>query len=95
MTRHESIQSYFWYDLPVVSSTDDPSVIEAYAPDQLLVAFEHPETSTKVNVPQPDGVVAASTHHQCAVVLETGYPSPVPTQSLYKLACRRIPHLNA
>jgi hypothetical protein len=39
--------------------------------DKLFVAFKYPETSPTLNVPQPNGVVGASTDDDVIVILET------------------------
>ena len=51
-------------DLSVVGARDDPLGVEADAADELLVALQHAEAGTTLNVPQPDGVVRAAAHHE-------------------------------
>ena len=40
------------FSSPVVSSTDDPLVVEPYAPHQLLVSFKDPQAGATLDVPK-------------------------------------------
>ena len=80
-------------DLAVVGAADDPLAVEPDAPDELLVALEHPETRAALDVPQSDRVVGAAGDDEAVVVLQTRDAPLVPVQRPHELAARGVPDL--
>ena len=81
-------------DLAIIRSTDNPLAVKPDAPDQLLVTLQNPETSSALDVPEPDGVVGTSADDEPVVVLEARDTPLVTVQCADKLAGARGPNLD-
>lgn len=80
--------------LPIICSAHNSFAIKSDASDELLVAFQYPQTRTEIYVPQSYCVITTATHYEVAMVLETSNSSSVAIQGSYKLAARCVPHLD-
>lgn len=83
-----------YLNFAVIGAAHNPLGVEPDAPDELLVALEHPEAGAALDVPQPDGVIGATGDHEPVVILQTGDSSLVTIEGPHKLARAGGPHLD-
>lgn len=81
--------------LPIISSTNDVFTVKAYASNEFFVALEDAQAGAALNVPESDGVVAATANDQPVPVLQTRDATLVSVESAYELAARRIPDFDS